>query len=252
MDYGLYVAAAGADTQSRRMEVLSNNLTNVDTPGFKEELAILQARHSRAIRDGKDIPGRGSINDLGSGVSMAETQTNFAPGQFKDTGYKWDVAIRGDGFFAVDDGQRQLLTRAGNFEVDGNGSLLTQQGFQVLDTEGAPIVMNPEMYAQIHKDGWVEHSGGGQSLALVKPQSLGDLARVGENTFNPLGPVNQVAANERAVEPGFLEQSGVKPTQAMMQLIETSRMYEANVRMIQNHDQMTGSLVNRVLKASAG
>lgn len=249
MDYGLYVAAAGADTQSRRMEVLSHNLTNVDTPGFKEELAILQARHSRAIRDGKDIPGQGSLNNLGSGVSLAETQTNFSPGQYKQTGYKWDVAIRGDGFFMVDDGNRQLLTRAGNFRVDSNGNLLTQQGFRVLDTEGAPIVMNPNMYSQIHQDGWVEHSGGGQLLALVKPESLGDLARVGNNTFNPLGPVANVARNERTVEPGFLELSGVKPTESMMNLIETSRMYEANVRMIQNHDQMTGSLVNRVLTA---
>ena len=66
MDYGLYVAAAGADAQSRRMEVLSNNLANVDTPGFKEELAVLQARYSRAIRDGTDIPGRTGINDLSS------------------------------------------------------------------------------------------------------------------------------------------------------------------------------------------
>ncbi|MFO7903684.1 MAG: flagellar hook-basal body protein [Planctomycetota bacterium] len=249
MDYGLYVAAAGADTQSRRMEVLSNNLTNVDTPGFKEELAILQARHSRAIRDGKEPPGRGGINDLGSGVSMAETQTDFAAGQFKHTGYKWDAAIRGDGFFVVDDGERQLLTRAGNFQLDGDGNLLTQQGFRVLDAEGSPIVVNPNMYSQIHKDGWVEHSGGGQLLGLVKPESLGDLARVGNNTFNPLGPVTNVARNERTVEPGFLELSGVKPTESMMKLIETSRMYEANARMIQNHDQMTGSLVNRILTA---
>ena len=56
MDYGLYVAAAGADTQSHRMEVLSNNLANVDTTGFKEELAVLQARDSRAMRDGTDYP----------------------------------------------------------------------------------------------------------------------------------------------------------------------------------------------------
>lgn len=249
MDYGLYVAASGADTQNRRMEVLSNNLANVDTPGFKEELAVLEARHTRAIRDGADAPGSGGLNDLGSGVSMAETQTNFTRGKLKETGYKWDVAIHGDGFFVVDDAGKQLLTRAGNFQVGDDGSLLTQQGFTVLDSEGAPIVMNPSMYSHVHKDGWVEHSGGGQFLALVEPPSLKDLARVGKNTFRALGPISSLPPDRRNVEPGFLELSGINPTRAMMKLIETSRVYEANVRMIQSHDQMTGSLLSRVLRA---
>lgn len=251
MDYGLYVAAAGAHTQSQRMEVLSHNLANVDTPGFKAELAVMQARHSRAIRDGNDIPGRGGINDLGSGVEMIETQTDFSPGLTKQTNQKWDVALQKEGFFRVKDAGtgRDLLTRAGNFQVNAGGELLTPQGFQVLDSQGTPIVMNPNMYSLVHKDGFVEHSGGGQYLAIVKPQSLGDLVRVGENTFRSLGPVAEVGPEERRVEPGFLEVSAVKPTQAMMELIETSRMYEANVRMIQHHDQMTGSLVNRILRS---
>ena len=100
MDYGMYVSAAGADSQTRRMEVLTNNISNVDTPGFKEELAVLQARDSRAVLDGLDVPGSGSINDLGSGVSMIETTTNFSPGTLRPTGNKWDMAIKGDGFFS--------------------------------------------------------------------------------------------------------------------------------------------------------
>ncbi len=247
MDYGLYVAAAGADAQSQRMEVLSHNLANVDTVGFKEELAVLQARYSRAVTDGTAIPGSGGINDLGSGVSMSKTQTNFTPGLNKHTGQKWDVAIQGEGFFTVDDNGRQLLTRAGNFQVNALGELLTQQGFKVLDRDGGPIVMNPSMPSRIQKDGLIEHSGGGQFLGIVKPQSLGDLVRVGDNTFRPLGPLSNVAEEQRMVEPGFLEVSDVKPTRSMMELIETSRMYEANVKMIQSHDQMTGSLVNRIL-----
>ena len=247
MDYGLYVAAAGADTQSRRMEVLSNNLANVDTTGFKEELAVLQARDSRALRDGSDYRGRGGINDLGSGVSMSSTQTNFNPGILKHTGAKWDVAIQGEGFFTVDNNGEKLLTRAGDFQVNSQGELLTQQGFKVLDVEGTPIIMNPSMYSKIHTDGFVQHSGGGQELGIVKPQSLGDLSRVGNNTFRALGPVATVPQNQRTVRPGSLELSDVEPTRAMMELIETSRVYEANVRMIQSHDQMTGSLVNRIL-----
>ncbi len=248
MDYGLYVAAAGADAQSKRMEVLSHNMANVDTPGFKEELAVLQARYSRAIRDGADYPGSRGINDLGSGVSMTETITNFAPGLSKKTDMKWDVAINGDGFFTVDDNGQQLLTRAGNFQVNAKGELLTQQGFKVLSSEGTPIVINPNMPTKFHEDGLLAHSGGGEFLALVKPHSLGDLVRVGENTFRPLGPVTPVPVEERQVKPGFLEMSGVRPMPSMVELIETSRAYEANVKMIQSHDQMTGSLINRILQ----
>jgi flagellar basal-body rod protein FlgF len=248
MDYGLYVSAAGADTQSQRMEVLSHNMANVDTPGFKEEMAVLEARFSREVRDGTAMAGSGGLNDLGSGVSMVDTVTNFTEGMLKKTDGQWDMAIHGDGFFVVDNEGQQLLTRAGNFQTNAEGQLMTQQGYPVLSTAGTPIQIDPSMYSTLHKDGYLEHSGGGEYLALKKPQSLGDLVRVGENLFRPLGPVDDVENDQRRVESGFLEISGVRPTRTMMELIETSRMYEANVRMIQNHDQMTGSLISRILR----
>jgi flagellar basal-body rod protein FlgF len=230
------------------MEVLSHNLANVDTPGFKEELAVLQARHSRAVRDGHDVPGSRSINDLGSGVSVTETVTNFSPGTLKQTGGRWDMAIHGEGFFVVDQHGEQLLTRAGNFHVDTLGRLLTQQGGHVLSADGTPIVLNPNLPAQVHKDGWLQHGDGGEYIGLAMPRSLGDLARVGENLFRPLAPVQAVPQEQRRVESGFLEISDVRPTRAMMELIETSRVYEANVKMIQHHDQATGALINRILR----
>jgi flagellar basal body rod protein FlgG len=249
MDYGLYVAASGADSQSRRMEVISHNLANIDTVGFKSEFAALEARYSRAVQDGTAAYGAGGLDDMSGGVSLGGvTMTDFTPGTYQQTGGSWDVAIKGDGFFMVRDAanRRDLLTRAGNFEVNANGELLTPQGYQVLDVEGGPIVVDPRS-AAVHQDGWIVHAAGAQQLAVVKPASLGDLSRVGNNTFYALGPVAAVAPEERRVAPGFLENSGVTATQAMMELIETSRMYEANIKMIQNHDQMTGSLVNRVL-----
>ncbi len=249
MDYGLYVSAAGADAQTRRMEVLSHNMANVDTPGFKEELAILQARHSRAVRDGTDVAGAGGVNDLGSGVSLASTVTNFSEGAFQRTGGAWDMAIHGDGFFVAEKDGEPLLTRAGNFQVNTEGILMTQQGFPVLSAAGTRIQIDRTLPCRLHRDGFLEHSGGGDLLALKKPRSLGDLARVGENLFRPLGPVQDVAEQARHVETGFLEASDVRPTGTMMELIETSRMYEANIRMIQNHDQTTGSLISRILRA---
>ena len=96
--------------------------------------------------------------------------------------------------------------------------------------------------------GTIEQAGARTMLALVRPGSFGDLAKAGENLFSPLAPVSDVLPEQRRVVSGFLEQSTVQPAMEMMQLIETSRAYEANVRMIQNHDHMIGALVNRILK----
>jgi flagellar basal body rod protein FlgG len=150
----------------------------------------------------------------------------------------------------VDNDGQQLLTRAGNFQVDAEGMLVTQQGYRVLSAAGTPIQIDLTIPTKpvLREDGTLYHGAGGELLALKKPQSLGDLARVGENLFRPLAPVEELADGQRHVKQGFLEMSDVRPTSTMMELIETSRMYETNIRMIQNHDQTTGSLISRVLR----
>ncbi len=248
MNYGLYVSAAGADTQSRRMEVLSNNLANVDTPGFKEQMAVVQARFSRAIQDGKAVPGSGSINDLSSGVSMVDAVTSFAPGPIRHTGRELDVAIQGEGFFIVDHEGQQMLTRAGNFQLDHTGRLTTADGDSVMSADGTPIIINPDLPWVLQKDGFIAQAGGGVFLGLAKPASLQDLDRAGANLFRPRGPLQNIPADKREVLQGYLEKSSVRPARAMLDLIETSRAYETNIRMIQNQDQLTGALVNRILR----
>ena len=86
MPYGMYISAEGAHAQSKRLETLSNNLANVDTPGFKRDLALFQARHAEEINQGTDYPGSRGLNDIGGGVSVRETKTDFAPGLMKRTG----------------------------------------------------------------------------------------------------------------------------------------------------------------------
>ncbi len=249
MPYGMYISAAGAEAQSRRLEVISNNLANVDTPGFKRQMAILEARHAEAIERGEVSAGSRSINDVGGGVSLRQTLTDFSRGILKRTGIPTDWAIDGEGFFLVEKEGQQLLTRAGNFRFNANGQLQTQDGYNVLADDGRPVAIDvggPTPRLLPH--GVLTQGDAGIPLALVKPQSLGDLAKAGENLFSPLADTAPVAADQRRVLEGHLETSTVKPTLEMMDLIEASRAYEANVRMIQNHDQMIGALVNRVLR----
>ena len=250
MPYGLYISAAGAEVQARRMELLTNNLANAETVGFKRELAMLSAQHSEAIEQGAAYPGSKQLSDIGGGVEFKETMTDFSTGSMKQTGLKTDVAIENpQSFFVVQDEQgQQLLTRAGNFQTSAEGQLKTTAGHTVLNADNEPIVIDPALPFNIDEGGFVVQADQRTPLALVKPNSMGDLARRGQNTFLPLAPPQPVEPTERKVRSGFLEQSTVKPVQEMMELIQTSRAYEANVRLIQNQDNMIGSLVNRVLR----
>ncbi len=250
MSYGMYISAAGADAQSARLQVLSNNLANAGTPGFKREIAVLQARHAEAIERGDVAAGQRGIDDIGGGVRMAETVTDFSSGAVRQTGNATDLAINGDGFFLVDKHGETLLTRAGNFHFSTSGELQTEQGYPVMSADGGPVAIDPVQPWNVTEDGGIEQGGGAQLLALVRPASLGDLVKVGENMFSPLADTSPVATADRNVKSGYLEQSTVQPAIEMMELIETSRAYEANIRMIQSQDQMIGSLVGRLLRQS--
>jgi len=232
------------------MEVLSNNLANVDTPAFKRDLAVFQARFAEETSRGQDRPGSGSINDVGGGVWMSGTITDFSQGTLKTTNHPTDVAINGDGFFVIDQHGKPYLTRAGNFMVNDLGELITQSGDHVMSEEDTPLVINPDTPWRISPDGALEQDGDKTFLKMVQPRHLSDMVKQGENMYRSLGPVEPLEEEARHVVSGHLEMSGVRPTLEMLDLIETSRVFEANITMIRNHDSMLNSLVNRVLRQS--
>jgi flagellar basal-body rod protein FlgF/flagellar basal-body rod protein FlgG len=248
MPYGLYLSAEGAQAQSTRLETIAHNLANVDTVGFKRELAVFQARYAEAIQQGVTTPGTGGLDDLGGGIMVRETKTDYSPGPLKRTEVPTDVAIKSQGFFVVQKGDESLLTRAGNFTLTARGELVTAQGYTVLDDAGSPIVIADPQW-QISDSGVVRQASGTQALALVQPQSLGDLVRIGENLFRPLSEPPALAAPDRRVVVGYLEMSAVQPTTEMTAMIQASRAFEANVNMMRVQDQMLSSLVNRVMRA---
>ena len=249
MPYGLYIAAEGAHAQTTRLEVVANNLANANTAGFKRDLAVFQARFAEAVQNGSVPPGSGTINDIGGGVRVLDTQTDFSPGPIKPTGRDLDLAIDGPGYFAIRKGDRTLLTRAGNFEINTDNQLVEPSGGLVLSETGIPITIDPEGAPwQITPDGSLLQGDDPVPLAIVVPKSPGDLAKQGDNLFLPLGPTATLEPDQRRVARGVLETSSVKPTLEMMELIESTRAFEANVNMIKNYDQMLGNLISSVLK----
>ncbi len=251
MFYGLYMSAEGARAQSERLEVISNNLANVNTAGFKRDLAIFQARYAEETQQGIDRPGSHSLNDIGGGVMLRQTVTSFQQGPLQQTDLPNDLALEGEGFFMVQKDNQNFLTRAGNFMRRVNGDLVTTDGLAVLSEDGRPINIPPENGPyRFTIDGYLEQGTNRIPLAIVKPKQLADLAKVGDDLFNSLAPTEPVEPSLRQVRSGFLEKSAVSPTNEMMQLIETSRMFEANVHLIQNQDQMFGALITRVLRTN--
>jgi flagellar basal body rod protein FlgG len=247
--YGLYLSAEGANAQAKRLEFIANNMANVETPGFKRDIPTFQARFAEAIQQGQDWPGSRSINDVGGGVKLMEVDTDYSRSTLRHTQIKTDFAVNGDGFFRVRDNDGQeFLTRAGNFELDAQGNLLTQDGrFTVLDSSGGAIRLDPQLQWQFLAGGNIDQEGQLIPLGLSKPQSLGDLVKVGNNVFRSLGPVTPVAETERDIRQGYLEQSGVNSVREMNEMIITTRAFEANTQLIQHQDSMTGNLISRIL-----
>jgi flagellar basal body rod protein FlgG len=250
MPYGVYLSAAGAHAQSHRMQVLSNNLANVDTPGFKPQQTILQSRFAEMIEEGQVPSGLSGADDIGGGVTIQRAQTQFAVGPMKTTGRETDFAIHDDSsFFVLQRGEDQLLTRAGNFLFDSSGRMVNQSGDEVLAEDGQPIQIEPGIPVEVGPQGRLRQGANVWELMLARPKSMGDVSHLGGNKFKALAEFDLVPKADRKVVAGMLEQSAVSPTGAMMELIETSRVYEANVRMIQNQDSVMGTLISRVLQS---
>ncbi len=252
MAYGMYISADGALIQGKRMEVIANNMANVETPGFKRDLAIFQARLAEGTIEDPTLEGTGAIEDLGGGVTFAGMATNFSVGPLKNTGIPTDMAIVGDGFFAVTKDGETLLTRAGNFQLTPTGQLVTaDHGYPVLDEGGGPVTIDPELPWSLTGSGAITQNGAIVSnLSIMQPASLGDLVKAGENLFRPLVGPQALPPEQRQVRQFYLEGSGVNPTLEMMELIETSRAFEANMNLIKHQDEMIDTLISRLLQGN--
>ena len=252
MTYGLWLSAAGMQANQYRQNVLANNLANADTVGFKKDLAVLSERtvESRTAAEAARF-GHGLLDDLSGGTFVAPTYHSFAAGPLTPTGNPLDVSIKGDGFFAVRVGAESRYTRDGRFTVNPDNELVMVAGdgrAKVLDEAGGPIVLLPASAGQptIAADGTVRQGGTVVAkLGLVEFSDRDELRKVGGNLFQAPGgrPRPAVASS---VMSGTVEQSNADPVAGLASLIEVSRAYELNARMISLQDQTIGQAVSQV------
>lgn len=264
---GFYTAASGMLTQMQREQMMTNNLANVNTPGYKSDQAEVRAFPQMLIQrimDGQ-VPPEQAVGGLATGAYVQETIPKFTQGDIKETGNNTDVALlqgkvpdkKGMLFFAVRNGNGNTrYTRDGNFTIDGKGRLVDNSGDLVLGTSGNPITVQDGQF-QIKSDGTVIDHGNkaGQiqvdyaanALNLVKEGN--GLYKVGRGT-NPLPSAVGNANISYQLKQGFLERSNVDVQKEMVQLMDAYRNLQANQQVLKAYDTTMDLAVNKVGKVT--
>lgn len=251
MIYGMYLSAQGADSNSVRLDVLSNNMANANSTSFKRDIPIFRMNPPHDAKEGPLNGLPGDLENHTGGITLEEIRTDFENGSFIATEGELDLALKGPGFFQVVRDNETLLTRNGSLSLNADHQLVTaDHGLPILDERGTEIEIPVEaVRIEISLDGVVTpYDQNGQSLgsvgqlAVVMPTSLEELVKLGEGLYategrvTPLeGPVN--------IQQGFLEASGTNSIEEMMELVSASRLFESNINMIKLQDDSLGRLL---------
>jgi flagellar basal-body rod protein FlgG len=253
----LYTAATGMDAQQTRLDVIANNLANLNTTAFKRARANTEDLFYRQLQLPGMLDSAGEFNPtgvaVGLGARIQSTQTDFGQGAFESTNNPLDVAIEGEGFFQVADpstGERQY-TRAGNFSINANGSLVLGSAStgRLLDP---PIQFPPDATEiSIASDGFVRYRQPGSTqlqdagqLELAKFPNPEGLLKLGENLFSETdssgAAISAIPGNDGAgsMRSTFLEAANVEPVRELIDLITTQRSFELNSQAVQAGDQI--------------
>jgi flagellar basal-body rod protein FlgG len=253
----LFIAATGMNAQQAQMDVISNNLANVSTNGFKGSRAVFEDLIYQTLRQ----PGANSTQNtelpsgsqVGTGVQQVATERLYTQGNLTQTGNSKDVAINGNGFFQVQMPDGTIAyTRDGSFQTDQQGRLVTSSGFPL-----QPAITVPQNATNltIGQDGTVSITQGNstnsvnigsiQLATFINPTGLDS---IGQNLFQETQSsgapnVGQPSLNGiGALQQGFVETSNVNVVQELVNMIQTQRAYEINSKAVTTSDQMLQTL----------
>jgi flagellar basal-body rod protein FlgG len=261
MNSALWAAKTGLDAQQTRMTVVSHNLANVSTNGFKKDRAVFedllyQNQRQVGAATSQDTASPTGMN-LGTGVRVVATEKNYTQGGLNNTGNSLDVAINGRGFFQVlmPDGSFGY-TRDGSFKMSAEGELVTASGYRVQPGITIPAAAQS---ISIGADGVVSAQLAGQSsptqigtLQLTDFVNPAGLQPRGENLLSESaasGPAQSSTPGLNglgSLQEGFLEGSNVNVVEELVNMIETQRAYEMNSKAISTADQMMQYVSNNL------
>ena len=261
MNQALWIAKTGLDAQQTRMEVVSNNIANVSTTGFKRERAVFEdllyqniSQVGASSTQDTQLPSGFSI---GTGVRVVATEKLHSQGNLTNTGNPLDMAVQGKGFFQIlmPDGSL-AYTRDGSFQVNQDGQLVTSSGYQV-----QPAITVPEgaQSITIGSDGTVSVLLPGSaaatqvgSLQLTNFINPAGLQAIGQNLLLESGSSGAPQTGTPGLNglgtllQGSVESSNVNIAEELVNMIETQRAYEMNSKAIQSADQMLQFVTNNL------
>ena len=232
MSNAIYAALARQTGLMNEMQAVANNLANASTTGYKSDRAIFAEFMART---GSTTP------DLSMG-GLAAHAFDLEQGGLRFTGGKFDLAIQGEGYFLVETPRGQMLSRAGQFQLDAQGQLVNSSGNKVLNAGGGAIAIPEDArIVSIAGDGTISADGLLiDQVGVVMPN--GEVQRDSNTTFVAAEGFQQV--REPQVVQGALEQSNVSPVLEVARMIEVQRAYEAGQALIEREDQRISRFIS--------
>lgn len=251
---GLYTAWTGMANEQKRLDVISNNMANSNTVGYKTENVASQAFDEVLgikIRDGSQAYHNQKIGTLSLGVKIGETYTDYQQGSIRETSNTYDMALSGSGFFTISVTDKAgtvhtRYTRDGRFTLTRDGLLVDADGNPV-QGEGGDIVIDPSAkQVTISSTGVITADGEViDTLNIVDFEDYDYLKKYGDTMYEPVEGATFKDATAEVLQ-GYTEQSNVNVVSEMVDMITITRAYEANQKVIRSYDSMIDKAVNQV------
>jgi flagellar basal-body rod protein FlgG len=257
----LYTAATGMEAQKLNIDVISNNLANVNTTGYKRSRADFQDLMYQTITDAGTVSSDGTTLptgiQVGLGVKTIAVQKIFQQGDFSNTGNPLDVVIEGDGFFQISKPDGEIgYTRGGAFKLDADGRMVTSDGYPLdpavtIPTNATSITIGTDGQVSIMQSGSSAPTVVGQ-ITLARFSNPAGLKAIGKTMFvetdSSGDPTTGTPGNDGmgTITQGFLEMSNVNIVEEMVNMIVSQRAYEINSKAVTASDEMLQTVSNMI------
>ncbi len=244
---GLYTSYTGMLNEQYRMDIMSNNLANADTTGFKKEGSTSQAYAEvmavkiKDLTENPNTPRR--LGNMSLGVKIGESYTDFSQGSLRDTGNTYDIALGGSGFFNIEFTSKAgetstKYTRDGGFTITKEGYLVTKDGDYVLGENGRIQLSTTAGTTVFDRNGDIYQDD--RLVASLKISDFEDtnyLTHYGETMWDAKEGAVEIDVEDPDVRQGYLEMSNANVVKEMVNMITISRHYESNQKMLTSFDE---------------
>jgi len=248
---GLYTAYTGMEAQQEKMDVVSNNLANASTKGFKQDNVVFKSFSdvlATKIND-PEYKGQENIGKMTLGVQVDNVYTNFEQGALELTESPYDLSIEGPGMMTIgsfkDDGSvTELFTRDGSLTVNQKGQLVTKDGYYVIGEQGKINIGSGDLSITSNGTVYVDNQRV-DKITMTGFDNFAAISKVGDNNYTQTDRTEKTDF-EGMVRQGYLETSNVNSVKEMINMINLQRIYEANQKVLKTYDDTLDKAVNSV------